>query len=88
MSLEVVGMRDYVPQDDEPTDFDFFYDTPAKNAKDMAVRAYIKIERDPERARYLERQQNEAILEILRWAYDNRAGLRAKGHTLPDSWPE
>ncbi len=81
-------MRDYVPQRDEPTDFDFFYDTPAKTAKDVAVRVYIKIERDPERARYLERQQNEAIMEILRWAYDNRAELRAKGHTFPESWPE
>ena len=44
------------PDDDEPTDFDFFYDTPAKTSKDMAVRTYIKIERDPERAKYLERQ--------------------------------
>jgi hypothetical protein len=88
MSLEVLGMRDYVPQDDEPTDFDFFYDTPAKTEKDMAVRTYIKIERDPERARYLERQQNEAIMEILRWAYENRAELRAKGHTFPEPWPE
>lgn len=81
-------MRDYVPDDDEPTDFDEYYDYPAQTEKDMAVRAYIKIERDPERAKYLARQHGEAIMAILRWAYDNRAELRAKGHTLPGSWPE
>lgn len=86
--MEVVGTRDYVPDDDEPTDFDEYYDYPAQTEKDMAVRAYIKIERDPERAKYLARQQGEAIMAILRWAYDNRAELRAKGHTLPESWPE
>ena len=41
-------MRHYVPDDDEPTDFDEYYDYPAQTEKDMAVRAYVKIERDPE----------------------------------------
>jgi hypothetical protein len=54
----------------------------------MAVRHYIEIERDPARAAALARRQGEAIMEVLRWAYDNRAELRAKGHTLPKSWPE
>jgi hypothetical protein len=86
--MEVVGMRDYVPSDDEPTDFDEYYDIPAQTEKDLAVRGYIKIERDPERAAALARRQGEALMDLLRWAYDNRAELRAKGHTLPESWPE
>jgi hypothetical protein len=86
--MQVVGMRDYVPEDDEPTDFDEYYDIPAQTEKDMAIRAYIKIERDPERAGALARRQGEALMEVLRWAYDNRAELRVEAHTLPESWPE
>jgi hypothetical protein len=33
-------------------------------------------------------QQNQAMMGMLRWILDNRAELRAKGHTLPESWPE
>jgi hypothetical protein len=44
-------VRYYIPKDDgrEPTDFDVYYDVPAKTDKDLAARWYIKIERDPER---------------------------------------
>lgn len=43
-------MRYYVPDDSdglEPTDFDVYYDYPAKTDKGVAARFYIKIERDP-----------------------------------------
>lgn len=64
-------MRSYIPRDgDEPVDYDFYYDVPAKTAKDIPARWYIKIERDPERAANLERRQNEVILELLQWAHD------------------
>lgn len=83
-------MHDYVPEDDgsEPIDCDVYYDIPGKTAKDVAFRVYVKIERDPRRAEALDMQQNEAIMDLLRWIYDNRAQLRAKGHTFPESWPE
>ena len=70
-------MRDYVPQDDgmEPIDFDEYYDYPARTARDVACRFYVKIERDPERAARLTERQNAAIMEALRWTYDNRAQL-------------
>lgn len=64
-------MRNYVPPDDssdEPADYDFYYDVPAKSAKDLAARWYIKVERDPERAAYLESEQNAVIIELLKWA--------------------
>jgi len=32
-------MRDYMSDDDEPTDFDEYYDIPAQTEKDLAVRA-------------------------------------------------
>jgi hypothetical protein len=83
-------MRYYVPLDDgmEPTDFDEYYDVPAKTDKDLAVRWYIKVEHDPGRAAHVRERQSAAIMEALRWAYDNRAQLRSKGHELPASWPE
>ena len=84
-------MRYYVPDDSdglEPTDFDVYYDYPAATDKGVAARFYVKIERDPERAAHLAERQNTVILEMLQWMYDNRAELRAKGRSLPDSWPE
>jgi len=83
-------MRYYAPQDDglEPTDFDTYYDIPARTDKDLAVRWCIKVERDPERVARLDQQQSAVIMEALQWIYDNRAELRAKGHELPTSWPE
>jgi hypothetical protein len=87
---EVSKVRHYIPMDDglEPTDFDAYYDVPAKTDKDLAARWYIKVERDPERVAHLDKQQNAAIMELLQWVYDNRAQLRAKGQELPASWPE
>ena len=35
--MEVVGMREYVPGDDEPTDFDGDHDYPAQTEKDIAA---------------------------------------------------
>lgn len=48
----------FVPQDNglEPTDFDAYLDYPAETAKDLAVRWYVKIERDPERAARLDQR--------------------------------
>jgi hypothetical protein len=70
-------MRNYEPSEDgsEPTDFDLYYDIPAETAKDVAARVYIKVERDPQRAAALDRRQNEAILDLLRWIHENREGL-------------
>ena len=88
---EVPSVRNYVPPKDdglEPTDFDEYHDIPAQTAKDLAARVYVKIERDPGRAARLDKRQNEAIMEALKWGYANRAQLRAQGHTLPESWPE
>lgn len=80
-------MRDCVPSDDglEPTDFDTYYDVPAQTAKDVAVRFYIKVERDPKRATVVERRQNEAILQLLRWIHDNREDLKVQGYIPHDS---
>jgi hypothetical protein len=82
-------MRDYVPVDDglEPADFDEYYDYPTRTDRDVACRVYVKIERDPERAARLAARQNSAIMEALRWVYDNRAQLRARGRPFPESWP-
>jgi hypothetical protein len=72
-------VRDYVPLDDgmEPVDFDEYYDYPARAARDVACRFYVKIERDPERAARLTERQNAAIMDALRWTHDNRAQLEA-----------
>lgn len=80
-------MRYYASDDDglEPTDFDSYVDYPAKTAKDLAVRFYVKVERDPERAARLDQRQNAAILELLQWVNENRAELRSQGGTPPDS---
>lgn len=63
-------MRNYEPVDDgkEPTDFDAYVDYPAQTDKDLAVRWYITIERDPERVARLDERQNAAIMDLLRWA--------------------
>ena len=84
-------MHYYVPDHSdglEPTDFDVYFDYPAETDKGVAARFYVRIERDPERVAHLDERQNAAILEMLQWIYDNRAELRAKGRSLPDSWPE
>jgi hypothetical protein len=62
-------VRNYVPKDDglEPTDFDEYHDIPAQTAKDLAARVYLKIERDPGRAARLDKRQNEAVMEALKW---------------------
>ena len=75
--VEVLALRDYVPVDDgwEPTDFDGYYDVPAQTTKDVATRIYIKVERDPKKAVILEKRQNEAIIELLKWPRDYRAQL-------------
>jgi hypothetical protein len=80
------NMRDYVPVDDgkEPTDFDEYFDIPAQTDKDIAARVYIKIERDPKRAAILQQRQNAVIMDVLRWARDNRAQLQDQGHNLPE----
>jgi hypothetical protein len=71
---EVFGLRNYVPKDDglEPTDFDEYYDVPARTDKGLAARIYIKIERDPKRAAHLAERRNAAIIELLQWARDDR----------------
>ena len=68
-------MRHYIPEDDglEPTDYDEYYDYPGQTAKDLVTRVYVKIERDPERAAHLEKQQNAAIVEALQWIRDHPA---------------
>jgi hypothetical protein len=83
-------VRYYIPKDDglEPTDFDVYYDVPAKTDKDLAARWYLTIERDPERIARLDEQQNAAIMEALQWVHDNQEQLHAKGHELPATWPE
>ena len=45
---------------------------PAKTDKDIPARWYIKIERDPERAAYVENRQNEVILALLQRAHDTQ----------------
>jgi hypothetical protein len=79
-------MRYYVPAEDgkEPTDFDEYFDIPAQTDKDIAARVYIKIERDPKRAAILQQRQNAVIMDVLRWARDNRAQLQDQGHNLPE----
>jgi len=37
-------MRDYVPDDDERTDLDEYYDTPAPTEKDMAIRTGSRVD--------------------------------------------
>jgi hypothetical protein len=75
-------MRKYVVKDDglEPTDCDEYYDYPAPTVKDLAVQCYVKIVSEPEHDAYLDERLNEAIMELLRWAHDNRARLHAHGH--------
>jgi hypothetical protein len=43
---------------------------------------YLKVERDPKAAALLEQEQNEAILDLLRWARDHRKQQEAEGRTL------
>lgn len=78
-------MRDYLPQDDglEPADFDFYYDVPAGTAKDVAARVYIKVERDPKRAAVIQRQQDKAILGLLRWMREYRTEPEVEGCIPP-----
>ena len=77
-------MRDYVPEDDgqEPTDWDEYFDIPAKTNKDVACRYYIKVERDPQAAAVLQQEQNEVILELLRWVHEYRIEREAEGNPL------
>lgn len=79
-------MREYEPVDDglEPTDFDEYFDIPARTAKDVAARVYIRVERDPKRAAILRERQGKAIIEVLQWIHDNRARLVAEGRIPPD----
>lgn len=84
------GVRDYVPVDDgwEPTDFDGYYDVPAQTTKDVATRIYVKVERDPKKAVILEKRQNEAIIELLKWTQDYRAQLADQECASEDSSSE
>jgi hypothetical protein len=77
-------MRNYVPLDDgqEPTDFDEYYDVPAKTEKDIAYRAYIKVERNPEAAAIIAQRQAEALLEVLHWIRQYRKQRAAEGRPL------
>jgi hypothetical protein len=72
--------RDYIRLDDglEPTDYDWYYDYPAKTDKDLTARVYVKVERDPERAAYLEERQNAAIIALLQWVRDHLAKAEAR----------
>jgi hypothetical protein len=82
---EVSSVRNYAPIDDglEPADFDEYYDYPAATARDLAVRVYVSIERDPERAAELLEKQNTAIMELLQWARDNQDEPLADAHERP-----
>ena len=79
-------MREYEPIDDglEPTDFDEYFDIPARTAKDVAARVSVKVERAPRRAALLQARQDKAIIELLQWIHDNRARLVAGGRIPPD----
>jgi hypothetical protein len=63
-------VRNYLPEEDDPgpDEYDGYYDIAAKTAKDLAFRFYIKVVRDPERGARLDQQQNETIMNLLRWA--------------------
>ena len=52
-----------------------YYGVPAQTEKDVAVRIYVKVERDPKRAAILEKRQNQAITGLLKWIQDRRAQL-------------
>jgi hypothetical protein len=52
--------------------------------KAVAARLYVRVERNAERAAHLDRRQNEAIMDVLRWMRDNRGELRAEGRGLLD----
>lgn len=79
-------MRNYASPEDgrDPTgfgyDYDYCYDVPARTKKDIPARWYIKVERDPQIAAHRDERQNAAILELLKWAHENREQLG-----LPDA---
>jgi hypothetical protein len=47
--------------------------------KAVAARLYVRVERNAERAAHLDRRQNEAIMDVLRWMRDNRGDCEPRG---------
>ena len=88
---EVYTVRYYVPDDSdglEPTDFDVYYDYPAETDKGLAARFYVKIERDPSALPAWRSGRTQPSWRFSSGSTTTEPELRAKGKTLPDSWPE